>query len=99
MRSFVELAKAFAKFGVVAIIAALVLWKDAPTLMALVASRCNRRSVHAVQISGKALLVISCGLLIIAGIDVPYQLWSYAKQMRMSREENPRGIQGKRRLA
>jgi flagellar biosynthesis protein FlhB len=42
---------------------------------------------HAVQISGKALLLTSAGLLIIAGIDVPYQLWQYAKQMRMSREE------------
>src|SRR3954462_4902521 len=28
LRSFIELAKAFAKFGVVGIIAALVLWKD-----------------------------------------------------------------------
>jgi len=87
MRSFIELAKAFAKFGVVAVIAALVLWKDAPTLMALGREPLQQAIGHAVQISGKALLVISCGLLLIAGIDVPYQLWSYAKQMRMSREE------------
>jgi flagellar biosynthetic protein FlhB len=87
MRSFIELAKAFAKFGVVAIIAALVLWKNAPTLMALGREPLQQAIGHAVQISGKALLVISCGLLIIAGIDVPYQLWQYAKQMRMSREE------------
>ncbi|HEX4969756.1 MAG TPA: flagellar biosynthesis protein FlhB [Steroidobacteraceae bacterium] len=87
LRSLIELAKAMAKFGVVAIVAALVLWNDAPTLMALGREPLQQAIGHAVQISGKALLLISAGLLIIAGIDVPYQLWQYAKQMRMSREE------------
>jgi flagellar biosynthetic protein FlhB len=87
LRSLIELAKAMAKFGVVAIIASIVLWNDASTLMALGREPLQQAIGHAVQISGKALLVISAGLLIIAGIDVPYQLWQYAKQMRMSREE------------
>jgi flagellar biosynthetic protein FlhB len=87
LRSLIELTKAMAKFGVVAIIAAIVLWKDAPTLMALGREPLQQAIAHAAQISGKALLLISAGLLIIAGIDVPYQLWQYAKQMRMSREE------------
>src|SRR5688572_18386656 len=87
LRSLVELAKAMAKFGVVAIVAAIVLWNDAPTLMELGREPLQQAIGHAVQISGKALLIIAAGLLIIAGIDVPYQLWQYAKQMRMSREE------------
>ena len=87
MRNLVEIIKAFAKFGVVAIIAIIVLWNDAPALMALGREPLQQAIGHAVQLSGKALLVISAGLLIIAGIDVPYQLWQYAKQMRMSREE------------
>ncbi len=87
MRSLVELAKAMAKFGVVAVVAAIVLWNDAPALMALGREPLEQAIGHAVQLSGKALLVISAGLLIIAGFDVPYQLWQYAKQMRMSREE------------
>jgi len=87
LRSLIELAKAMAKFGVVAIVAALVLWHDASTLMALGREPLQQAIGHAVQISGKALLLISAGLLIIAGIDVPYQLWQYARQMRMSREE------------
>ena len=87
LRSLIELTKAMAKFGVVAIIAAIVLWTDAPTLMGLGREPLQQAIGHAAQISGKALLLISAGLLIIAGIDVPYQLWQYAKQMRMSREE------------
>jgi flagellar biosynthetic protein FlhB len=87
LRSLIELTKAMAKFGVVAIIASIVLWRNAPTLMALGREPLQQAIAHAAQISGKALLLISAGLLIIAGIDVPYQLWQYAKQMRMSREE------------
>jgi flagellar biosynthetic protein FlhB len=87
LRSLVELGKAMAKFGVVAVIAVIVLWNDAPTLMALGREPLQQAIGHAVQISGKGLLVISSGLLVIAGFDVPYQLWQYAKQMRMSREE------------
>jgi flagellar biosynthetic protein FlhB len=33
------------------------------------------------------LIAITSGLLIIAGIDVPYQLYTYAKQLKMSRQE------------
>jgi flagellar biosynthesis protein FlhB len=87
MRNVMELVKALSKFGVVAIVAAIVLWKDAPTLMALGREPLEQAIGHAAKLSGQALLAISAGLLIIAGIDVPYQLWQYAKQMRMSREE------------
>jgi flagellar biosynthetic protein FlhB len=87
MRSLIELAKAMAKFGIVAVIASIVLWNDASTLMALGREPLQQAIGHAVQLSGKAFLVISAGLLIIAGFDVPYQLWQYSKQMRMSREE------------
>lgn len=87
MRSVIELTKAMAKFGIVAVVAAIVLWNDASTLMALGREPLEQAIGHAVQLTGKAFLTISAGLLIIAGFDVPYQLWQYAKQMRMSREE------------
>ena len=47
----------------------------------------DRQIAHTIQLSGKALSAITAGLIIIAGIDVPYQLWTYAKQMKMSRQE------------
>jgi flagellar biosynthesis protein FlhB len=87
MRNVVELVKALAKFGVVAVVATMVLWNDAPSLMGLGREPLEQAIGHAFKLTGQALLSISAGLLIIAGIDVPYQLWQYAKQMRMSREE------------
>src|SRR5690606_1741331 len=87
MRALVELVKALAKFGVVALVAVLVLWNDAPTLLNLGREPLDQAIAHTVAWSGKALMAITAGLLIIAGIDVPYQLYSHAKQLKMSRQE------------
>jgi flagellar biosynthetic protein FlhB len=87
MRSLVELTKALAKFGAVAFIAVLVLWSDSAELLSLGKEPMQQAIGHAAKLSGQALLLISAGLLLIAGIDVPYQLWQHNKQLKMSREE------------
>jgi flagellar biosynthetic protein FlhB len=87
MRSLIELTKALAKFGTVAVVAVLVLWNDASVLLELGREPTALAIGHAAKLSGQALLAISSGLLLIAAIDVPYQLWQYFKQMKMSREE------------
>lgn len=87
MRAVVELLKALAKFGIVAVVAVMVLWKDTPALLALGREPTAQAIVHAVQLSGSALILISAGMLLIAGFDVPYQLWQHAKQLKMTREE------------
>jgi flagellar biosynthetic protein FlhB len=83
----VELLKALAKFGVVAAVAVWVLWRDTPALMALGRESISLAIGHAFKLSGQALISVSSGLLIIAAIDVPVQLWQYAKQLMMTREE------------
>ena len=87
MRSLVELLKALAKFGVVAVVAVIVLWNDAPEMLSLGRQPVEQAIGHAFKLSGQALLSISAGLVLIAAIDAPYQLWQYAQQMKMSREE------------
>jgi flagellar biosynthetic protein FlhB len=87
MRSVVELIKALAKFGIVGLVAVLVLWNDVTTLLNLGQEPLHQAIAHTISLSGKALIAITAGLLIIAGIDVPYQLYTYAKQLKMSRQE------------
>jgi flagellar biosynthetic protein FlhB len=87
LRSLIELVKALAKFGVVAVIAVLVLKHEAPQLMGLGREPIHQAIAHAVQLCGSALLIVASGLLIIAGIDVPYQLWQYHKDLKMTRQE------------
>lgn len=86
-RNLIELGKALGKFGIVAVIAVLVLRNETGALLALGREPTNLAIAHAIQLSGSGLIWISSGLLLIAGIDVPYQLWQYAKQLKMTREE------------
>jgi flagellar biosynthetic protein FlhB len=87
MRAVIELVKTLAKFGIVGLVAVFVLWNDVTTLLNLGQEPLHQAIAHTISLSGKALIAITSGLLIIAGIDVPYQLYTYAKQLKMSRQE------------
>ena len=87
MRSLIELVKALAKFGVVAVVAVYVLRRDTPQLMGLGNEPIQLAIAHAAHLCGSALMTLASALLIIAGIDVPYQLWQYHSDLKMTREE------------
>jgi flagellar biosynthesis protein FlhB len=86
-QAVVELVKSLVKFGVVALAAILVLRYDMRELMGLGTESPTRAAIHAARLSAQAFAIISASLLLIAAIDAPYQLWQYAKRMRMSRDE------------
>ncbi len=87
LRGVVELAKALAKFALVATVAALLLWRSAGELLALGGEATGAAIGHATQLVGTTLLALAGALLVIAAIDVPYQLWRHASELKMSREE------------
>ncbi len=82
-----ELIKAMAKFALVALIAVAWLWYSMDELLVLSREDIYAAIPHAVRIAGVSLLVVSCGLIFIALFDVPFQLWSYQKKIRMTRQE------------
>ena len=86
-RGAVELAKAFAKFLVVAALAVLVLHKQTPHLLSLGAAPLTVGIAQAASLASDALLAVSGGLALIAAVDVPYQLWQYSQKLSMSRQE------------
>jgi len=87
VNSAMELAKALAKFGVVGLIGVLVLWNETDKLLGLGQEPTRLAVAHAFALSGKALLYMAASLVLIAAVDVPYQLWNHAKQLRMSKQE------------
>lgn len=87
VNSWLELAKSLAKFGLVAIFAVVVLRNDRERLVALSSQSLPVAMQSAATLCTHALLTVACSMLLIAGIDVPLQLWQYSKQMRMSRQE------------
>jgi flagellar biosynthetic protein FlhB len=83
----VELVKSILKFGVVAIIAVKVLRNDTAALMMMGHESLSTAMQHAARLCSGALLSLSFGMLFIAGVDVPIQLWQHAKKLKMTREE------------
>src|SRR5215469_16719393 len=86
-RGAVELGKAFGKFLVVGVVAVAVLRKQYPQLLALGAQPLPVGIAQSVSLASNALLAVCGGLVLIAAIDVPWQLWQYSQKLRMTREE------------
>ncbi len=82
-----ELVKSMAKFFIVGLIAVLWLWWSVDELLMLGRQPVKEAVLAALQLCGVSLLVISCGLILIAMADVPFQLWSYQKKLKMTRTE------------
>ena len=82
-----ELIKALAKFSLVAALAIAWLWISYDELAGLGRQPIDSAIAHALKICGTSLLVVSCGLIVIAAIDAPFQLWQFQKKMRMTRKE------------
>jgi flagellar biosynthetic protein FlhB len=86
-RGAVELGKAFAKFVVVASIAIAVLRKQSPRILALGNASLNTGIAQSAALASDALIAVAGGLVLIAAVDVPLQLWQYKQKLRMTREE------------
>lgn len=87
VRGLVELCKAFAKFGLVATLAVWSLWRSAPQLLGLGAQPTEVAIGAAFGLVGTTLIVLAAALVLIAGVDVPYQLWRHARELRMTRDQ------------
>lgn len=87
MRGVIELWKAFAKFALVAALAVWMLWRSAPQLLGLGAQPTEVAIGEAFSLVGTTLLVLAAALVLIAAVDVPYQLWRHARELRMTRDQ------------
>lgn len=82
-----ELVKAMAKFALVAVIAVSWLWSSTDHLLALGRQPIGEAITTALKFCGVSLLVVSLGLIVIAAIDAPFQLWQYNKKLKMTRQQ------------
>ena len=87
IKAVVELLKAFAKFLIVLIVALTVLSSDIDDLMRIAHEPLDMAIIHCLQVVGWSTLWMSCGLIIIAAVDVPVQLWESHKKLLMTKQE------------
>jgi flagellar biosynthetic protein FlhB len=86
-RSGVDLAKAFAKFILLALVAVFLLRQKSGELLGLGMEPTRAAIAHAISLAGYALLMLAGTLGLIAAVDVPWQLFQYHKGLRMTRQE------------
>lgn len=86
-RSIVEMLKAVGKFMIVAAVTALYLWMHTDELLSLGSGSIGNSMTHAGTLLAHAFVSISSALILIALIDVPFQLWDHNRQLKMTRQE------------
>ncbi|WNC11419.1 MULTISPECIES: flagellar biosynthesis protein FlhB [Pseudomonas] len=87
MHALTELLKALAKFAIILIVAIAVLAKDRADLLAIANEPLEMAIIHSVQLVGWSALWMSCGLALIAAVDVPFQLYSSKQKLMMTKQE------------
>lgn len=87
MNSLVELIKSIAKTIVVGVVAYFVILGDFPALITLSILPLEVGLAQTGSFLVMSFIFISCSLLAIAILDVPYQLYAYAEKLKMSRQE------------
>lgn len=85
--SLVELAKSIAKFLLVGVVAGIAWWGDRGELLSLGTEPARQAIGHGLSLVVSTFLWMVASLALIAAIDVPWQLFSNAKQLKMSRQE------------
>ena len=83
----VELPKTLAKFLLVLVVALMTMWSFADELLRLGREPLEFALSHAGRILTWGFLFMACALILIATVDVPFQLWNYRRQQRMTRKE------------
>ncbi len=85
--ALIELLKAFAKFLIVLCVALSVLSSDIDDLLRIAHEPLEQALIHSVLLVGWSTLWIACGLLVIAAVDVPVQLYQSHKKLLMTKQE------------
>jgi flagellar biosynthetic protein FlhB len=87
MHALMELLKALAKVLVISLVAYLVILKVFPELLTLGSWDVELGIGRAMDLVALSFFLISLSLLVIALIDVPYQIWNHNKQLKMTKQE------------
>jgi len=86
-KALVELLKALGKFLVVLSVALAVLSAYQDDLLSIAKQPLDLAIMHSVEVVGWCALWMACGLILIAAVDVPFQLWDNKQKLMMTKQE------------
>ncbi|EIY8043273.1 flagellar biosynthesis protein FlhB [Vibrio vulnificus] len=87
LQSWVELIKSILKVALVTGVAIYLIQASQEDLIQLSLDVYPQNIFHALDILLNFVLLISCSLLIVVAIDIPFQIWQHADQLKMTKQE------------
>lgn len=85
--ALLELFKALAKFSLVIAMAIFFIYTVFSEILGLGIEPLKSALGHSGELIIKAFIFVSLSLLIVAAIDVPFQLWNHNRQLKMTKQE------------
>jgi len=85
--AFAELVKSLVKFVVLATVAVWLGWKWSDALLHLAAESWPQAIRHAASAWGTIFIVLAACLAVLAGFELPYQIWAFRDRLKMTRQE------------
>ncbi|WP_373020382.1 flagellar biosynthesis protein FlhB [Thiomicrorhabdus sp.] len=86
-KALLELFKALAKFTLVIAIATFFLYSVFGEVVGLAAEPLKQALAHSGSVIVEAFIFVSLSLIVVALIDVPFQLWDHNRQLKMTKQE------------
>ena len=83
----VELLKSFVKFLLVGGVTLLLLRNSLGEIIGLGYESLEAALAHSGHLVTGAFIILSVSLIAIAAVDVPFQLWNHARQLRMTKQD------------
>ena len=83
----VELVKSIAKAGVVGGAGVWAVWHYLDQTLMLPALSIPAATLQMGTLVGQAFLAMLAGMMLVAAVDVPFQLWEHNRQLRMTKDE------------
>jgi flagellar biosynthetic protein FlhB len=87
LKGLMELVKVLAKFVLVSGISAIILWSMLDELLGLGDEPLEDAILHVAKLCGWSFMACSSALILVAAIDVPFQLFQHNKQLKMTKQE------------
>ncbi|MCG8324723.1 MAG: flagellar biosynthesis protein FlhB [Thiotrichales bacterium] len=87
LKSLMELLKALAKFCLVIGTLSVLLWYQTDDLLHMGQGDLNPSLLNAAQFILWSFIILSSTTILIALVDVPFQLWDHKRQLKMTKQE------------
>jgi len=87
VKGLMELAKSLGKVGVILALSIILLLSLRQDMVGLALQDVHTALVESMEIAGWAAIVLSASTILIAMVDVPFQIWDNSRKLKMSMQE------------